>query len=175
MRAVLIAMLAVALYALEVGQVLPDVVLGGKIGKRVDGKPFKSQDLRGKIWLLIYSDPDKKSLNEDFFERVKAKHFDRSRYGSVAIVNMAATWMPNFAISALLKSKQKRYPDTIYVKDYKKYLVQRWGLRDDDMNVIILDKNLRVLFVAHGKMNEEQQRRALRILEREVNGDRAAL
>ena len=171
MRAVLIAMLAVALYALEVGEPLPGVVLDGKIGKKVDGKPFKSQDLRGKIWLLIYSDPDKKSLNEEFFEKVKAKHFDRSRYGSVAIVNMAATWMPNFAISAILRSKQKRYPDTIYVKDCKKYLVQRWGLKDDDMNIVLLDKDLRVLFIAHGKMSKEQQRRALQILERKVNGD----
>ena len=92
---VLFALLyASPLRALERGMTLPKMTLSGKEGGRVDGTPFDSDTLKGKVTVLFYVDPDKKSLNEDFTEALKARHFDRSRYRSVAIVNMAATWMP---------------------------------------------------------------------------------
>ena len=160
------------LKAVEVGEVLPSVVLKGELGSKVDGSPFRSEDLKGKTWLVIYSDPDKRGLNDDLFEKIKSEHFPRDRYGSVAIINMAATWMPNFAIDAALRAKQRKYPDTIYVRDLKKYLVDRWKMVDDDMNILIIDSNQKVLFKAHGALDKRQKEQVLQILQKEIGGGR---
>ena len=156
-------------FALEIGQMAPRVMLEGDVGGKVDGTPFDTKILERKVYLFIYADPDKKGLNEEFFEAVKAKRFDRNKYGSVAVINMAATWKPNFIISAILKQKQKRYPDTIYVKDNRKVFIEKWGLKDDDMNVLIFDRG-RLLFQKSGKMSESERKEALKVLQRAVDG-----
>ncbi|WP_456381787.1 YtfJ family protein, partial [Hydrogenimonas sp.] len=135
-RFLLVGLLMLPLFAVEKGEILPHLQLSGKEGGRVDGTSFDSDTLKGKVTVLFYVDPDKKSLNEDFTEALKARRFDRSRYRSVAIVNMAATWMPNFAIAAALKRKQEKYPDTIYVKDLHKKGVKVWRMKDDDANFV---------------------------------------
>ncbi len=161
--------LGVLVWAAKVGEVLPHLMLQGKEGGLVDGRPFDSRILSSKTYLVIYSDPDKKDLNEEFFQKVKKAHFDRSRYGSIAIVNMQVTWLPNFLLQAILKKKQKSYPDTIYVKDKKRVLVKKWGLADNDQVVMIVKRG-KVLFVKNGKLNPKEQSRALKILQRSVHG-----
>jgi len=161
----LLFLVATFAFALEVGQMAPQVVLNGKDGGRVDGKPFDTKILERKVYLFVYADPDKKGLNEAFFDAVKAKHFDRSKYGSIAVINMAATWKPNFIIAAILKKKQKEFPDTIYVKDNRKVFVKQWQLADDDMNVLIFDHG-RLLFQKSGEMSEDEQKEALKILQK---------
>ncbi len=151
-RLSVLLLLALPLLALEVGEPLPTLVLDGKAGGKVDGTPFKSGILQGKVTVLFYVDPDKKSLNEAFTEALHAQHFDRKRYQSVAIINMAATWMPNFAIASALKAKQKKFPDTIYVKDLHKTGVKVWDMKDDDANFAILSKEGRVLYFRAGKI-----------------------
>ena len=146
----------------------PQVVLNGKDGGRVDGKPFDTKILERKVYLFVYADPDKKGLNEAFFDAVKAKHFDRSKYGSIAVINMAATWKPNFIIAAILKKKQKEFPDTIYVKDNRKVFVKQWQLADDDMNVLIFDHG-RLLFQKSGEMSADEQNEALKILQKALD------
>jgi predicted transcriptional regulator len=167
-KPVLLAAAAALLFGLEVGEVPKRVVLEGDAGGRVDGAPFDTADLRGKTWLFIYADPDKKDLNEEVIEAIKKRRYPRDRYGSVAVVNMAATWKPNFVISAILKKKQKRYPDTIYVKDKKRVFVQEWGLADDDFNIVVLGPDGRVLFVKSGELSKEDAKRLLKILDEAV-------
>jgi predicted transcriptional regulator len=82
--------------------------------------------------------------------------FPRDKFQSVAIINMAATWLPNFAISSSLKEKQKRYPNTIYVRDFKKVLVNAWAISDDNSDVLAFDKEGRLIFRKDGKLNGEE-------------------
>ncbi len=161
--------LGLLVWGAKVGEMLPHLVLEGKEGGLVDGRSFDSRILSSKTYLVIYSDPDKKDLNEEFFQKVKKAHFDRSRYGSIAIVNMQATWLPNFLLQAILKKKQKSYPDTIYVKDKKRVLVKKWGVADNDQVVMIVKRG-KVLFVKNGKLGPKEQSRALEILQRSVDG-----
>ena len=161
-------LISIPVFALEVGEPLPSLELSGKDGGRVDGAPFKSDLLRGKVTVLFYVDPDKKDLNEPFVEKLKAQKFDRSRYRSVAVINMEATWMPNFAIAAALKSKQKRYPDTIYVKDMVKKGVEVWQMADDDANIAVIDPKGTVLYARSGKIPEEEFETILSIIERQI-------
>jgi len=82
----------------------------------------------------------------------------------VAIINMAATWLPNFAIASSLESKQKKYPNTIYVKDLKKVLVSGWGMGDDSYNVLILSKQGKILFYKKGTLNQDEINLAIKLI-----------
>ena len=158
-------LLLLPLAAAQVGRPLPELTLSGKEGGRVDGTPFDSHQLGGKITVIFYIDPDKKSLNDAFTEALKARHYDRNRYQSVAIVNMAATWMPNFAIAAALKSKQEKYPDTIYVKDKKRKGVKVWHVEDDDANFLVVSADGTVLYAASGEIPESEWQGIFAIIE----------
>lgn len=156
------------LFALETGKPLPSLELSAKEGGNVDGTAFKSDTLKGKVTVLFYVDPDKKDLNEEFVQRLKEQKFDRGRYRSVAVINMEATWMPDFAIAAALKSKQKRYPDTTYVKDRVRKGVKVWGMADDDANIAVIDPNGVVLYTRSGKIPESEYEKIISIIREEI-------
>ncbi len=158
-----------ALSALTLGQTPPKVVLQGKTGGKVDGTPWSSQMLQGKVHVLFYVDPDKRDLNEPFSEALKARNFPHDRYTSVAIVNMAATWMPNFAIEMKLKAKQKKYPHAVYVKDKKKVLVKKWALKDNDSDILVFDKAGRLIYQHAGRLHDDQIRQVLKLIENHLD------
>ena len=120
--------LAGSVVAVELGNVPSSVTLDGENGGRIDGSAWSSAMLKGKVHILFYVDPDERNLNEALSQALKKRHFDRKKYASVAMINLAATWLPNAILESKLKAKQKEFPDTIYVKDKKKVLVNKWGL-----------------------------------------------
>ncbi|MFW6099486.1 MAG: YtfJ family protein [Thermodesulfobacteriota bacterium] len=141
---------------LTLGQVPETVVLKGDLGGRLDGSPWSSDELKGKVSVLFYADPDEKDLNNETSETLRKENFPLERYQSFAIINMDATWLPNFAISSALKEKQEQYPNTIYVRDYEKVLVNAWGLSDDNNDVLAFDKTGKLIFRKDGKLNSEE-------------------
>ena len=141
---------------LPLGEVPTVIELSGDKGGRINGESWSSSELHGKVYSLFYVDPDEADLNNDASEALKAEDFDKQKYGSVAVINMAATWMPNFAIQMKLESKQKDYPDTTYVKDMEKILVEQWGLADDSNDVLIFDREGKVVFSVDGQLNPSQ-------------------
>jgi hypothetical protein len=151
-----------AAQAIEIGQIPPRVELKEKLGERLDGKPWSSEELRGKVHVLFYVDPDEKDTNNDASEALLKENFPGEKYQSVGIINMAATWLPNFAISSSLKDKQKRYPKTIYVRDYKKVLVNAWNIADDSSNVFAFDKQGKLIFRKDGKLAAEDIQRLIK-------------
>ena len=155
-KSLLALLFAVSLFGLEVGSTIPDLVISDENGAKVTGEPFDTQSMRGKLSLIFYVDPDEKSLNEHVGKAIKKVKFDRTHFQSYAIINMDATWLPNFAIESILEDKQKEYPDTIYVKDLKKNFVYMWQIADDNSDVILLDKNGKVLFIHEGKLPPEK-------------------
>lgn len=150
----IILICAMSMWALETGKPLPQLTLSGDEGGKIDGTPFDSAQLRGKVHIIFYVDPDEKDLNEAFFDALKAEKLDRSRYASVAVINMGATWLPNFAIASALKKKQEKFPHTLYVKDLDKKGVETWKIADDNSDIVITDKDGTVLFVHEGKVPE---------------------
>jgi YtfJ family uncharacterized protein len=149
---IFLALAHLSLFALQTGQPLPALTLENDDGSKLDGSAFNSDTLVGKVHVIFYVDPDEKDLNNAFSEALKAQKFDRSRFASVAVINMDATWLPNFAIEASLKKKQERYPDTLYVKDMHKKGVTVWKVADDNSDIIITDKHGEVLYVHEGKV-----------------------
>lgn len=152
--ALLAAMLpTLALAGPPVGEKPTTITLDGDKGGRVAGGAWSSDEMKGKVFVLFYVDPDVSDLNNAASEALKAEKFPSSSYQSVAVINMGATWLPNFAINSKLKGKQKDYPDTIYVRDLEKTLVKEWKLADDNNDVMVFDKAGKVVFVHEGKLD----------------------
>lgn len=145
---------SLAAASLTVGNVAPDVTLGGKDGGRVDGSAWTSKELQGKVHTLFYVDPDAQELNAHVEQALKKENFPRDRYASVAIVNMKATWIPNFLIAKRLKKKQEEFTQTTFVKDKTKALVKAWGLQDNSYHILMFDKQGKLVFSKGTKMNE---------------------
>lgn len=157
MSVVLVFMLIPNAWAeLEIGKVPKTVTLQAKAGGRLDGTSWSSIEFKDKVTVLFYVDPDEKDLNNDASEALKKEDFSLDKYQSYAIINMAATWLPNFAISSSLEEKQKIYTTTIYVRDYKKTLVKEWGLSDNNSDVLAFDKAGNLIFRKDGKLNGEE-------------------
>lgn len=136
-----------------VGEKPRSVTLQKNEGGRVTGEAWSSDELKGRVFVIFYVDPDLADLNNAATEALKAEKFTPDVYQSLAIINMAATWLPNFAIDGKLKEKQKAYPDTIYVRDIHKLLVKEWKLADDNNDVVVFDQQGKVLFVHEGKLD----------------------
>ena len=142
--------------AIEIGEIPPKVELKEKLGGRLDERPWSSEELQGKVHVLFYVDPDEKDTNNDASDALDREKFPSDQFQSVGVINMAASWLPNFAISSSLKEKQKRYPRTIYVRDYKKVLVAAWKIADDSSNVYAFDKQGKLIFKKEGKLSAEE-------------------
>ncbi len=159
----------VSTFALTIGEIPKEVTLSGDNGGCVDGTAWHSNMLKDKLYVLFYVDPDKKGDNEALIEALNAKNYDKDKYGSVAIINLKATWLPNFAIEKKLKSKQEAFPSTIYAKDKTKYLVQEWELADDASNVLIFDKEGKLLYEHVGATDKDEMQKIFSLIEKKLN------
>ncbi|PJB76854.1 MAG: transcriptional regulator [Acidobacteria bacterium CG_4_9_14_3_um_filter_49_7] len=140
--------------AVELGQVPPTVQLSGEKGGRVDGTPWSSTEIKGKVYTLMYVDPDAKNMNIPTEKGLKAQNFPKDLYGSIAIINMEATWKPNIIINKILKGKQKDYPDTIYARDMDFYISKAWKLKKNgSYAVLCFDRDGKLIFLKDGKLS----------------------
>jgi len=154
--------------AVEIGKVPVEVNIGGRDGGKTDGTVWNSSMLKGKVYVLFYVDPDEKDLNKALTQALKKRHFSRTKYGSVAVVNLAATWKPNMIIEALLKKKQKEFPSTLYVKDKNKVLVKQWGLADDNSDILVFDKKGKLIYKKYGKLSSDEIKEVLALIEKNL-------
>lgn len=152
---VVVATAATGSIGLVVGKKAPEVMLKGENGGRVDGTAWKSDELTGKVHAVFYVDPDEQKLNEHVEQALKKEAFPLDKYDSVAIINMGATWIPNFLISKRLKAKQEQFSHTTFIKDQTKILVRAWGLKDNSYHVLVFDKRGNVAFSKGGKLSSE--------------------
>ncbi len=161
---VIVAFLMSSLWAVHVGEVPKNVTIADDNGGLVSGGAWNSSMLKGKVHVVFYVDPDEKDLNEAFADALKASNPDRSKFASVAIINLAATWKPNIIIEALLKAKQKKFPHTIYVKDKTKVLVKEWDLKDDSSDIVVCDKSGKVIYSRAGKLDKSEIDKVLNLI-----------
>ena len=160
------ALITLNLSAITIGEVPSSVVIDGDNGGMVlDGSAWNSSTIADKVYVMFYVDPDEKDTNNEFSATLKEKKYDRNNYGSIAVINLAATWKPNFVIESILEGKQEEFPDTIYIKDKNSVLVNEWKVEDDASNIVIFSKSGTVLFYKSGKMSEEDIKNALKIIE----------
>lgn len=143
---------------------LPIVQLEGDQGGHLDGKPWSSESLKGQLTFFFYVDPDEKDKNQKFSDALKEQNFPSEKLSYIAMINMAATWMPNFAINSALKSSQKKYPKTLYLKDMNKIFVSKWNLADDDYHILLVGPEGEILFSHSGLLPDEDFSRVFEIV-----------
>jgi predicted transcriptional regulator len=150
---------------LPIGEIPPKVVLKDDLGGRLNGTQWSSEELvSGKVIVLFYVDPDESELNNHVSDALKAENYPKIKYGSIGMAILAATWLPNFAINMKLKSKQEQYKSTVYVKDLEKTLVTKWGLSDDNSDVVVFGKDGRVLYSVDGKFTDAQVKEIIKVV-----------
>ncbi len=160
--------LAGSAVAVELGKVPSNIVLDGDNGGRTDGSAWNSSMLKGKVHIVFYVDPDERKLNEPLTQALKKRHFNRKKYASVAMINLAATWLPNAVLESKLEAKQKEFPDTIYVKDKKKVLVNKWNLADDNSDILIFDKSGKLIYKKFGKLSGKEITDVIKLIEKNL-------
>jgi predicted transcriptional regulator len=139
---------------MAVGSKPAPVTIQGDDGGLLNGKPWSSDMIKGKVWALFYVDPDKRNANEELETTLQKENFPKDKYGSIGMINMAATWLPNAAIASSLEDKQEKYPDTVYVKDLNKVMVDKWKLTDDEYVVVVFDKQGTVVYAKDGEFGK---------------------
>jgi predicted transcriptional regulator len=151
---------------LRVGETPTVIKLDAELGGKVSGAGWSSEEISksGKIVSLFYVDPEEKKLNEPVETAYEAAKFPTDKHASVAVINMAAAWYPNSMINNQLKSKQEKFPRTIYVKDMKKTLVKEWGLKDDSVNLVIFGRDGKPLFMKQGAMTPAEITEAMNVI-----------
>ncbi|MCK6601261.1 MAG: YtfJ family protein [Bacteroidetes bacterium] len=149
---------------ISVGKSLPKVDLSGDSGGRLNGTLWSSSEISGKVFTMMYVDPDEKDVNEAVEQALKKENFPRDKYASIAMINMDATWKPNAVIKMILDGKQKDFPHTIYVMDKDKVLVRKWGLADDNYHVITFDKTGKVIFEKAGKLSDSDIKKLIAVI-----------
>ena len=162
--ALLLAMLN--LNALSVGETPKKVTISDANGGLVeDGALWDSATIKDKVLVMFYVDPDEKDVNDHFSQALKERDYDKTLFGSIAVINLAATWKPNFVIEKILKSKQEEFPDTIYVKDKNSVLVNEWEIADDASDILIFSKTGALLLYKSGAMQEDDMQKAFKLIE----------
>ena len=136
------------------GQILPALSYSGEEGGRTNGSSWSTSELAGKASSIWHVDPDEKDLNKEAQDALKAQKFPEEKLSSIAIINMAATAVPNFLLGKLISKSQEEYKKTVYVKDFKKRAVLTWGVPDDSSSVIILGADGKIAFFHHGKLSK---------------------
>ncbi|MDH5464713.1 MAG: YtfJ family protein [Thiovulaceae bacterium] len=155
---------------IELNKVLPTVAITEDNGGYVNGGVFSTDDLRGKIHVLMYVDPDESDAGENLNDALKiAKEaYPEDTFKSVAVINMEATWLPNFAIRSKLRSKQEKFPGAAFVKDEASVFVKKLGLQNDAYEALILDAKGKVLRYVTAPFSEEEVKIFVDMVNKEV-------
>ncbi|MBN2781110.1 MAG: transcriptional regulator [Candidatus Marinimicrobia bacterium] len=162
MKKLLIVLTVLALFAgfafaegILVGEKPVKLEISGKDGGRLDKTPWCSSELNTTAWCLFYVDPDESDLNTLAEETLDAEDISKDLLKTVAVINYKATKLPAFAVTMVLNGKQKKYPDTLYLKDGNSVFVNKWGLTDNTYCTLVFNKNGVLVYRKDGKMSEE--------------------
>lgn len=153
---------------LPVGKMPPQVKIDGDDGGRVAGGAWSSHELKGKVHVLFYVDPDEAELNDAAAEALRQLKLPAAKFRSFAVINMDATWLPNGVIQSKLEKKQKDFPDAVYVMDKEKVLVKKWGLGDDNSDVTLFAADGKVVFSKDGKLSPDEVRQLVALVQQHV-------
>jgi len=155
-------------FAIEVGKTLPHVTLEGKNGGLSNNRVWDSKQLKGKVHLIIYMDPDERKTVMPFLNKLNSLNISSKSYSTVAIVNLAATWMPNALLEGMLSKKQKELKNTIFVFDKTKYLLKKWHLKDNTSNILVIDKKMKLLYKKSGKLSSKEQEEVFNLIKKSI-------
>jgi len=155
-------------YALNVGDVLPNIVLEKANGGDAQGKAWHSQTLKGKVHTLLYMDPDKREDVKLLLDALNRLSYTKKDYTTVAIINLATTWMPDAVLESKLKEKQKELKHMEYVFDKDKFFIKKWHLKDNTSNVLILNKKGKIIYKKTGIFMKNHVKNIIQLIDKTI-------
>ena len=162
-------LLSINSFAISLNTVPKEIVLQNDTGGLIkDGSAWSSLMIKDKVSILFYIDPDEKDTNSHFTNILKQQHFDLDKFRSIAVINLAATWTPDFILKGVLEKKQEEFPNTLYVEDKKSVLVKQWNLNDDSSEILIFNKVGKVIYYNSGKMTYNNITKAIAIIKKNL-------
>ena len=150
---------------IELGSQPPSIVLEDKEGGFVaDGEPWSSSMIQKKVYAVVYLDPDSRHKNRILQAKLKSAEFNLNHFGSIVVINLAATWLPNAILKPMIKKEQKDKPYAHFVFDAKKKLVQIWGLKDKDYNFLLFDSGGKCLYISYGEISLPECKKVIQLI-----------
>jgi len=152
----------VAAVELKVGDRAPDFRLKDSLGKEYT---LNSPELKGRVVYFNYSDPGSKDMNKHVDDALKQdKGLDRKKsYVGFGIANMKASFLPDFAIAKIVKSKQQETGAAIFLDD-NYIILNAWGLTNKVSNVVVLDKDRICRYIYKGRVPPAEVTRLIQII-----------
>jgi len=148
---------------------LPGVSLSGEDGGLHNGEPWNSSILRDKINLLFYIDPDKQRQVKPLLARLDSLDFSTEKLGSTFILNTSATIIPDFILRHKVAERARKANGTRYVLDLNRVLVDKWHLKDDDINILLFDAGGALLFKHSGDISPDLIQTLIEKIKRSIN------
>lgn len=102
-----------------------------------------------KVVTIMYTDPDRKDVNDPLLNAIKAKKYPKATYQGVIIFNAKDTRLPHAVIrSKQARSKQAQFKDEVILLDTKHKVKNAWRLGNcnDAGVVIIIGKDKKIKF-----------------------------
>jgi len=138
------------------------------IGGKVTGEPFSTKQIKGKVYLVSYVDPDREGMEEIYDDTLNLiKSIEADVCEMVIIEHMTSLDLPD-EIGMLSKSKQKKFPHTIFVEDRARLLVKEWGMKDDAAVVMLFDSEGKLLFIQNGELTPAQRQEVISLIDKRV-------
>ncbi len=134
----------------------------------LNGDDWDSSIMKGKAYILFYVSPKKKDLNNDASDELKKQKFDFDVFGSVAVIDLKSSWIPNGLITRAIKKKQLKYPRTIYLKDKKRFLHKSLDFKPSGNDIFAFDKEGKEIFRQSGKLSDEDTQKLIKILRESI-------
>jgi predicted transcriptional regulator len=167
-KSILFLITTLVSYGLNIGDIPPNITLEKSNGGDAQGKAWHSKTLKGKVHTLLYMDPDKRDDVKLLLSALNKLSYTKKNYTTVAIVNLAATWMPNAVLESKLKSKQKELKNMEYIFDKNKFLIKKWHLKDDACNVLILNKKGEVIYQKTGIFMKKNVQNIMQLIDTNI-------
>ncbi|AUX39446.1 hypothetical protein SOCE26_008380 [Sorangium cellulosum] len=139
-----------------------------------DGRELQLKALRGKPVLIVYEDKDSamqnKPLKDALGKLAKGGNYRRAiALAAIADVSSYDFWPVKGFVKDAIREESRKFGTTIYC-DWDGTFRSTYRLRRGVSNVILVDKDGRVLFAAEGALKTEAQQRLLDLLRKQVDG-----
>lgn len=158
------------------GQALPSVKVDNKgevlleAGKTVYA-PWSTDSLQGKVRCIqhLAGRSSAKEINETLMDALKAAEFPQGDYQTTTIVNLKDAVFGTSAIVAMMvEGGKKEFPWSSVVVDAKGDVQKAWQLDKESSAIVIVDRQGDVLFAKDGKLNNDEIREVIQLIEAEL-------
>jgi len=132
-----------------------------------NNRPMMIPSLGEKPVLIFYPDPDVPNQNKDFADAMKKTNFPPERFAGMGIVNLKdAPFIPDSLIRFMIRREIKADKRAVIYTDPDRLLQKAWGLGDcnNKFVIILIDKNMKVLFIKKGDLTREEIDRVIGLI-----------